>query len=180
MVLDAAAIARVFDREFRVTHHTALIGGASEPWYRPAGPHSTLHEVHFTRDYAASALHEAAHWCIAGARRRLLEDYGYWYCPGERTPREQLAFERVEARPQAIEWWLSAASGRGFRVSLDNLGAELAAAEARFVPQVRGALNTMLEQGSMPPRAMQLGRALVHESGAGLPQSLADCEVMLS
>lgn len=180
MVLDAAAIVRVFDREFRVSHHTSLVGGACEPWYRPAGPNHTLNEVHFTRDYAASALHEAAHWCIAGARRRLLEDYGYWYCPGERLPREQRAFEQVEARPQAVEWWLSVAAGRGFRVSLDNLGAEFAAGEARFLPLVRAALETMLERGSMPPRAKRLGRALARESGAGVPQCLADCEAVLS
>ncbi|GAM69307.1 transporting ATPase [Vibrio sp. JCM 19236] len=26
-------------------------------------------------------MHEIAHWCVAGPKRRLLEDFGYWYEP---------------------------------------------------------------------------------------------------
>jgi elongation factor P hydroxylase len=59
------------------------------------------------KDYLASALHEVAHWCLAGVERRKLEDYGYWYSPDGRSRGEQSAFENVEARPQALEWILS-------------------------------------------------------------------------
>lgn len=51
-----------------------------------------------------SALHEISHWTIAGAKRRLLPDLGYWYAPDGRTKEQQDLFEQVEIKPQAIEW----------------------------------------------------------------------------
>ena len=72
------------DRLFRATffhsYATVLEGGADEPVYRPGNPH----RICYTRDYFRSALHEIAHWCVAGPRRRRLDDYGYWYAPDGR------------------------------------------------------------------------------------------------
>jgi elongation factor P hydroxylase len=57
----------------------------------------------------------------AGARRRLLEDYGYWYRPDGRNREEQEAFEKTEVDPQALEWIFSNACGFRFNLSADNL-----------------------------------------------------------
>ena len=78
-----------------------------------------LDEIYFRNNFASSALHEIAHWCIAGAERRKVIDYGYWYIEN-RTAEEQLQFESLEIRPQALEWIFSEAAGVRFRVSLDN------------------------------------------------------------
>lgn len=97
------------------------MGGAAEPLYRPAQTKQALHRIEFSHDYFASALHEVAHWCVAGPERRLQEDYGYWYAPDGRTREQQGEFEHVEAKPQALEWLFSVAAGAPFRVSADNL-----------------------------------------------------------
>lgn len=104
--------------------NTELIAGAGEPLYVPADARHPRHRIFFAHGYFNSALHELAHWCLAGERRRQLEDYGYWYCPDGRTAQQQAEFEQVEVKPQAIEWWLTLASGRRFRTSLDNLSGE--------------------------------------------------------
>lgn len=114
-------IIELFNQCFAKTHNTRLLGGAEEPLYQPASEHQSFHEIRFTRDYFASALHEIAHWLIAGASRRLQVDYGYWYQPDGRSPLEQRAFEQVEVKPQALEWILATAAGFPFRVSQDNL-----------------------------------------------------------
>src|SRR5690606_39383874 len=54
--------------------------------YLPASEPDGLARVVFAHGFFASALHEIAHWCIAGDYRRTLHDYGYWYCPDGRTP----------------------------------------------------------------------------------------------
>ncbi|WP_444910068.1 elongation factor P hydroxylase [Microbulbifer sp. TRSA005] len=101
--------------------NTRLCGGFSEPYYRPAGGQPSHHQVEFTLDYAASALHEVAHWCVAGEARRQLPDYGYWYAPDGRSAEQQAEFELVEVKPQALEWIFARACGLRFRVSADNL-----------------------------------------------------------
>jgi len=62
----AEQICETFNRCF-VQSHTKLVGGASEPLYEPGKQEA---RVYFREDYASSALHEIAHWCIAGADRR--------------------------------------------------------------------------------------------------------------
>ena len=62
----------------------------------PAQQPGALNRIVFTHDYFASALHEVAHWCVAGPERRRLTDYGYWYAPDGRTEKQQMEFERVE------------------------------------------------------------------------------------
>ena len=123
----AEQIVSVFDRCFADPHglNTRLRGGFTEPYYRPVGQGQFFHQIEFTRDYPASALHEAAHWCVAGAERRLLADYGYWYAPDGRSAVQQQEFERVEVKPQALEWIFARACGLDFRVSADNLDAGL-------------------------------------------------------
>lgn len=124
-------IVTVFDECFAAADelNTRLQGGAAEPYYRPADREQPYHLVEFTQDYAASALHEAAHWCVAGAERRQLPDYGYWYAPDGRSQEQQAEFERVEVKPQALEWIFSQACGLKFRVSADNLDAGLGPSE---------------------------------------------------
>lgn len=78
-------------------------------------------KIFFNRDYFASALHEIAHWCIAGEQRRAQVDYGYWYAPDGRDTQQQRAFEQVEVKPQALEWAFSLACNASFSVSNDNL-----------------------------------------------------------
>ncbi|QFT55637.1 elongation factor P hydroxylase [Microbulbifer sp. THAF38] len=119
----AEGIVAVFNRCFAAPEglNTRLCGGFSEPYYRPAGDQQDYHQVEFTLDYAASALHEVAHWCVAGEARRQLPDYGYWYAPDGRSAEQQAEFEKVEVKPQALEWIFARACGLRFRVSADNL-----------------------------------------------------------
>ncbi|MFT4799255.1 MAG: elongation factor P hydroxylase [Candidatus Azotimanducaceae bacterium] len=117
-VLQADQVVSVFSDCFLMTHQTRLVGGANEPFYQ-AGVDGSC-RIHFCYDYISSALHEVAHWCIAGPHRRGLDDYGYWY-QGERNAHQQRGFEQVEINPQALEWIFSEALGIRFRVSADNL-----------------------------------------------------------
>lgn len=102
-------------------YHTRLVGGFDEPFYKaPVG--GEMAEIRFTHDYERSALHELAHWCVAGKARRRLDDFGYWYIPDGRNNVQQQAFYRVEATPQAIEKHFCTALDIPFAVSVDNLG----------------------------------------------------------
>ena len=76
---------------------------------------------YFAHGYFSSALHEIAHWLVAGEQRRLEVDYGYWYEPDGRSLQKQAEFEIVEVNPQAIEWAVAASCGFKFEVSSDNL-----------------------------------------------------------
>ena len=114
-------LCRLFDDAFYRDYNTRLLGGGQEPEYIPANQQVNHHRIIFTQDYIASALHEVAHWCIAGVQRRLQHDYGYWYIPDGRTESEQANFEVVESKTQALEWIFTQAIGRRFRISTDNL-----------------------------------------------------------
>ncbi|MEM1031060.1 MAG: elongation factor P hydroxylase [Myxococcota bacterium] len=115
-------IENAFNACFRVSHCTVLRGGADEPVYAPSrDPIRAPHVIRYREDYVQSALHEVAHWCLAGRSRRLRPDYGYWYAPDGRTPAQQAAFERVEVKPQALEWVFAEAAGVTFSLSADNL-----------------------------------------------------------
>jgi elongation factor P hydroxylase len=119
---DPRRLEQVFARCFAAEFRTRLCGGAREPLYQPAGEVSQVHLLWYREDYFASALHEVAHWCIAGEQRRQQLDFGYWYAPDGRSPEQQGAFEAVEYKPQALEWFFSLACGYRFRLSADNLG----------------------------------------------------------
>src|SRR5690554_5992519 len=116
----ASHLEQLFNNCFGKTHQTILVGGAADPLYVPPTAQEPA-RIFYTRDYYRSALHEIAHWCVAGPARRQLEDYGYWYAPDGRTPEQQRQFEQVEVHPQALELIFSAACGHEFRVSADNL-----------------------------------------------------------
>jgi len=111
----------IFNRAFLDSHNTELVKGGDEPIYLPADAKRQHHQIVFAHGYFASALHEISHWLVAGDARRLLEDFGYWYCPDGRDQTTQLKFEQVEIKPQAIEWALATACGFKFNVSSDNL-----------------------------------------------------------
>ena len=117
--MNSADIVLTFNKLFAGGYNTILCGGADEPLYRTASIGQAEHQIWFRDDYASSALHEIAHWCIAGRDRRLLDDYGYWYNE-KRNADHQRRFEEAEARPQGLEWILSIAAGVEFRVSCDN------------------------------------------------------------
>lgn len=117
----AADIEQVFNALFAAPLNTVLIGGASEPFYRPADDEDARHRIFYREDFVSSSLHEVAHWMVAGEARRLLPDWGYWYAPDGRDAVQQQIFEQMEVKPQALEWLLHAACGLRFRVSLDNL-----------------------------------------------------------
>lgn len=149
-----------FGREW----NTCLEGGADEPLYRPGGP-GEPHRLCYRADYFASALHETAHWCIAGPARRQCVDFGYWYEPDGRVATAQHAFEAVEARPQALEWIFSVAAGYPFRPSADNLGGGQQGV-ARLAQAIRAAVARYLAVG-VPPRAARFADALAHAYGIG-------------
>ncbi|WP_283710426.1 elongation factor P hydroxylase [Pseudoalteromonas prydzensis] len=105
---------------FRKIFPTLIIqGGAEEPFYE--APKGNLNAVLYFRDnYPRSLLHEISHYCLAGDRRRSLDDFGYWYSPCGRTEDEQLRFEAVEARPQGLEKAICEVVGLKFSPSLDD------------------------------------------------------------
>jgi elongation factor P hydroxylase len=112
---------QLFASTFYNLYNTRLVKGDDEPIYRPNNEQCDFNQIVFAHGYYASALHEVSHWCLAGASRRLLEDFGYWYIPDGRDQNQQQAFEQVEIKPQAIEWALCVATGKAFDVSSDNL-----------------------------------------------------------
>ncbi len=161
-----AKLIALFNSEFS-DFNTRLILGLDEPIYLPADSNTPYHQIVFAHGYFSSALHEIAHWCIAGEQRRLVEDYGYWYCPDGRDEAQQAEFEKVEIKPQAIEWAFTAAAGRKFQVSTDNLNGAQPDREA-FTNAVKAQLITYLE-GSFPPRAWRFINVLKNAFQGDLP-----------
>lgn len=141
----------IFNACFAVTFNTRLVKGDKEPLYLPANASQPYHAIYFAHDYFSSALHECAHWFIAGNTRRLLEDYGYWYIPDGRNENQQESFEQVEVKPQALEWILSAAARYRFVFSFDNLSGEMIDG-ANFKRAVSQQVMKYCKQG-LPPRA---------------------------
>jgi len=167
-VFDSVRLERIFADCFAQSHHTRLVGGAGEPLYRP-GRDGGGHTLYYRADYFASALHEVAHWCIAGRERRRRVDFGYWYEPEGRNPAQQRAFEAVECKPQALEWLFSRAAGWTFRLSVDNLDDERGA-----VPDLNAFAGCVLERArgwqhsGLPRRAARFYDALCLEFGTGV------------
>jgi elongation factor P hydroxylase len=174
--LACARLERVFAACFAGEFGTRLVGGAPEPLYRPSREPGEEHRLCYREDYFASALHEVAHWCIAGPERRLRVDFGYWYLPDGRTPEQQRSFESVEYRPQALEWFFSKACGHRFRVSADNLrraAGDLPGDRARFSRQILEQALSWREDG-LPGRAARFFHGLCREFGtSAAPGELA-------
>lgn len=149
---------RIFEDCFYQQYRTRLVAGEDEPYYQPSRKENGDHKIVFAHGFFASALHEVAHWCIAGNERRQQFDYGYWYEPDGRNAQQQLAFEQVERKPQAIEWLFSLCVGKPFEVSVDNLGGVDVDRHA-FQEAVYAQLQTYLEYG-LPKRAAMFAEAL--------------------
>jgi elongation factor P hydroxylase len=148
----------IFENTFLSRFNTQLVCGDDEPIYLPADSEHEHHRIIFAHGFYASALHEIAHWLVAGEKRRLLEDYGYWYEPDGRNELQQLEFEKVEVLPQAIEWSISMSCGFKFDVSVDNLsGIEID--RLAFKHKVYRQVLNYLETG-FSPRTTQLLNAL--------------------
>ena len=172
----AQDLERLFRDTFFASYRTLLEGGAEEPLYLPAADAQEAHRIIYTRDYFRSALHEVAHWCIAGPGRRRQRDYGYWYAPDGRDERQQAAFMRVEVAPQALELLFCAAIGHPFRVSMDNLDGdggdeavfarEVVATATRWLPAPGGRAGVWLKalagsyQGQTLPDRAALERVM--------------------
>ncbi|MCJ8314369.1 MAG: elongation factor P hydroxylase [Saccharospirillaceae bacterium] len=111
----------IFNDCFQQSLNTILVDEGNEPIYIPLNDTQKEHRIYFAHGYFSSALHEIAHWLVAGEKRRQQQDYGYWYAPDGRDQIQQNEFEQVEVKPQAIEWILHQCCQKKFRLSLDNL-----------------------------------------------------------
>lgn len=151
-VHDYRDLIRIFDNCFFETYNTRLVRGGDEPSYQPADTTRSYHAIFFAHGFFSSALHECAHWLLAGYKRRQLEDFGYWYVPDDlRTAAEQAAFLKMEVKPQALEWILSQATAYRFRVSIDNLNGT-PTDTTQFKESVYHQVLHYCQQG-LPPRA---------------------------
>lgn len=142
----------LFNQSFADTYNTRLELGDDEPIYLPADAEVPYHRIIFAHGFFASALHEVAHWLLAGEARRQQPDYGYWYHPDGRDAEAQAAFEAVEVKPQAIEWALSLCCGFPFNVSCDNLNGCVDPDRHAFRARVREQALLYLA-GGFPARA---------------------------
>lgn len=149
---------RLFNDCFLSSYNTCLKYGEGEPFYQPATQTSPA-ILFFAHGFFSSALHEIAHWLIAGAQRRCLPDYGYWYQPDTRDSETQQRFEAVEARNQALEWILARAANYPFQPSVDNLNSDVDVSRYDFLQKVHAALRARCEQG-LSARAAQFVSAL--------------------
>ncbi|MDO6426620.1 elongation factor P hydroxylase [Thalassotalea sp. 1_MG-2023] len=157
----------LFEQTFFNDYNTRLVKGDHEPLYAPATDMVNFHRIIFAHGYFTSALHEIAHWCIAGEHRRTLEDYGYWYHPDGRSSAQQKQFEQVEVKPQAIEWAFCVVAGIKFHVSADNLhGDDVDSIAFRYAvyQQVRYYISV-----GFPVRAQQFITALAEFYQSQLP-----------
>ncbi len=164
----------IFRETFFDEYDTLLEGGRDEPVYLPARSDRVgeVNRLCYRRDYFASALHETAHWCIAGDERRKRVDFGYWYVPDGRTTAQQRDFLSAEVRPQALEWIFSVAAGYQFRLSLDNLCGELdTEAETEVLAFARAVSAQVREwcRKALPVRAGLFADALTRHYGVADP-----------
>lgn len=157
---------QLFSQCFSGEHKTQLLGGASEPLYQPAESDDGVHALYYREDFFASALHEIAHWSLAGTQRRLQKDYGYWYSPDGRDSLAQQQFEQVEYKPQALEWIFAKGCGYPFRVSADNLDGAMIDPEngLEFRQCILKQAQQWCENG-MPRRALSFFQALCEAYG---------------
>lgn len=137
----------IFNQCFTNHYNTRLLKGDDEPIYLPATEQTSYHRIIFAHGFYASALHEIAHWCIAGDERRKLVDFGYWYCPDGRDALKQSQFEQLEIKPQALEWLFCTAAGFPFNVSCDNLQGNSEPDREAFLCKVHEQVLCYLTQG---------------------------------
>ncbi len=145
--MDQVRLVQAFNTCFKVSENTVLEGGAEEPWYLPAhaNPDAPIAVLRYRADYAASALHEVAHWCLVNKTQRQLPDFGFEYLPPPRTRQEQIAFFKAELRAQSLERVFSQSAGLAFRVSTDDFDPEHEELTAEFEQRVTGYEQTTLQ-----------------------------------
>jgi len=119
--IHVSKIQSLFHEAFFETYRVELLSGTPEPFYRAAKTRDEINQIFSRSDFIRSALHEIAHWCVAGSVRRKQDDYGYWYSPDGRDLQRQKEFEDGEAKPQAIEKAFCEVLEIPFQVSVDNL-----------------------------------------------------------
>lgn len=172
----------LFNNCFFQDFNTQLVKGDQEPIYLPSGksdiniPAKPYAQVVFAHGYFASALHEIAHWCLAGEERRKQIDFGYWYCPDGRTAEQQAKFQQAEIKPQSIEWAFCLAAGFKFNVSCDNLaGDEFGQQPDRqdFERQILTQIERYLTSG-FPLRAQTFMSQLARFYRQTVPRSMLD------
>lgn len=162
----------IFNQCFAKQYNTQLLKGEDEPIYLPADLNRPFHAIFFAHGFFSSALHECAHWLIAGAARRKLVDFGYWYAPDGRTETEQKQFEQLEVKPQALEWILAKAANYPFQVSLDNLNG-IPSNRAAFQQAVLNQVAIYCKQG-LSERAKLFRNALCLHYGTDITLKLED------
>jgi len=165
----------IFNNCFFETYNTRLVKGDDEPLYLPANENQPHNELFFAHGFFASALHESAHWLIAGEERRKQVDFGYWYMPDGRNAEQQALFQSAEVKPQAMEWILSLAAGYRFRVSIDNLNGSESDSDA-FKRAILRQVQYYCEKG-LPDRAKIFRTALCHFYGTRLDLKSEDFDI---
>ena len=168
-------LVELFNQQFIPSHNTELFRGEDEPIYLPADAEHKHHRIIFAHGFFASALHEIAHWCVAGKERRLLEDFGYWYQPDGRSAEVQREFEKVEIKPQALEWIFSQSAGFKFYFSADNLSGD-EGASPEFQQAVLKQIQTYLKDG-IPQRALTWSNCLIEQFRPGQPLQVGEFEL---
>lgn len=150
----------IFNQLFEKNENTQLRSGGEEPIYLPSSKAGKSNIIVSTQDYFSSALHEVSHWCVAGAERRKLVDYGYWYEPDGRSEEQQRLFEQVEIKPQALEWIFTTATNQKFNLSIDNVNQPEMKASDDFRYNVYTQVVSYL-QGGLPERAEKFLNSLL-------------------
>lgn len=152
-------LAEVFNLSFGEIYNVHCVGGFAQPEYLTAEQTQGPAQLRYTQDYAASVLHEIAHWCVAGKPRLARNDFGYGYLPPPRDSATQQRFFALEFKVQALEAWFAAGTGVRFVASADNFECSDAARNA-FAQQIADALR-VCTLADIPPRAQVFTRALV-------------------
>ncbi|CDZ76511.1 Elongation factor P hydroxylase [Legionella massiliensis] len=163
---------QLFNHCFTEKYNTKLVRGDEEPIYLPADVKRPHHIIYFAHGFFSSALHECAHWLIAGKERRKLVDFGYWYEPDGRNAAQQKLFQGVEVKPQALEWVLSIAANHRFRISIDNLDGTEVESDS-FKDAVYQQVLVYCQQG-LSPRATLFRQALCQFYGTNETMSYND------
>ena len=153
MTHQASELIKLFNNLFSEQYNTKLLAGSNEPFYKVRAKLYHFDRIYYANDFFSSALHEIAHWCLAGRERRKQDDYAYWYEPDGRDQFRQNQFYQVECKPQALEWIFSVASNYAFQFSLDNLDDSIVGAD-EFKVTVQQQVGDYLVNG-LPKRAEQ-------------------------
>lgn len=153
----------LFSDLFKYSERTILVRAETDPLYLPVDDQRPFAEIHFAHGFFSSALHEIAHWLIAGKERRCQEDYGYWYRPDGRTREQQEEFESFESHNQGLEWILTVAASQPFHISSDNLNGDWQGGLG-FAEKVRRSALVRLARG-FHGRTKIMTDALISEFG---------------